>query len=216
MRTTLMAKEVSIVAIFTAMTGVLAQIAVPLPFTPMPISFGLVAVYITGMLLKPKHAVLAQLSYLIIGAIGVPVFGNFRGGIGALLGPTGGYLLVYPIMAVIVSMVLNSKKSLQLEVEQSRKWRFLKAALAISVAHFLLYLSGTTWLSLTTGTSFYAALTLSVFPFIPLDVVKILFCVFAIMPFRARLRSMNLLILDPVVSYEKKSDAKAINKEQSE
>ncbi|MCL2539171.1 MAG: biotin transporter BioY, partial [Oscillospiraceae bacterium] len=53
----LRAKELSVIGIFTAVTAVLAQIAVPLPFTPIPFSFGLVAVYITGILLKPKHAV---------------------------------------------------------------------------------------------------------------------------------------------------------------
>ena len=83
MKKTFTAKEISRIAIFTAITAVLAQIVVPLPFTPMPISFGLLAVYITGILLKPKHAVFVQICYLLIGAVGAPVFGNFRGGVGA-------------------------------------------------------------------------------------------------------------------------------------
>lgn len=214
MRTASAAKELAIIAIFTALTGILAQIAVPLPFTPMPISFGLVAVYITGMLLKPKHAVLAQVSYLIVGAIGVPVFGNFRGGFGALLGPTGGYLLVYPLMAAIVSIALNGQKSLKKEEELGRKWVMLKASLSISAAHLLLYLGGTSWLSLTTGTTFPAALTLSVFPFIPLDLVKILFCILAILPFRARLISMHILLLDSPSSSNGEATDETLHKEQ--
>lgn len=191
----LAAKELAIIAIFTALTAVMAQIAIPLPFTPMPISFGLVAVYMSGMLLRPKHAVYSQICYLALGAIGVPVFGNFRGGISALFGPTGGYLLVYPLMAWIVAMALNSRKDRQAEQARGKGVVFLKAAASICVAHIILYLGGTTWLSITTGNTFYASLALAVFPFIPLDIVKILFCVLGIVPIRARLISTNLLML---------------------
>ena len=187
------ARELSVIAIFAAITAVLAQIAVPLPFTPMPISFGLVAVYISGMLLKPKHAVLAQICYLALGAMGVPVFGSFRGGLGALFGPTGGYLLVYPVMAWIVSIALNSTRSRQAERKHGKPALFLKTSLALCIAHMILYLGGTTWLSVTTGNTFLASLSLAVLPFIPLDILKIVFCVFAIVPLRSRLLSMNLL-----------------------
>ena len=193
-------KELSIIAIFAAMTAVLAQIAIPLPFTPMPISFGLVAVYITGILLKPRHAVFAQFCYLTLGAIGVPVFSNLRGGIGALFGSTGGYLLVYPVMAWIVATALNSPKSLQSEHRQSRSLLFLKTGISICIAHAILYLGGTTWLCLITGNTFLASLSLAVFPFIPLDIIKIVFCIFVIVPFRSRLLSMNLLMLDDSAS----------------
>ena len=190
------AKELVVIAIFAAITGVLAQIAIPLPFTPVPISFGLVAVYITGILLKPKHAVFAQLCYLLLGAVGIPVFGNFRGGITALFGPTGGYLLVYPIMAWIVSAALNSPKSLANEQKQGKVLLLLKAGAAMCIAHLVLYIGGTIWLSITTGNTFVASLSLAVFPYIALDVVKILFCIFAIVPLRLLLIKMKLLMLD--------------------
>ena len=196
MKKTLSAKEITLIGIFTAVTAILAQIAVPLPFTPMPISFGLVAVYITGILLKPKHAVLTQICYLLLGAVGLPVFGNFRGGIGALFGPTGGYLMVYPFMAAIVSVALNSRKSRRAECGQSKKRLLFKSGASICTAHLFLYLGGTIWLSATTGNTFGAALALAVYPFIPLDIVKIVFCVTAIVPLRSRLLSMNLLMLD--------------------
>lgn len=189
-------KEISIIAIFAAITAVLAQIAIPLPFTPMPISFGLVAVYVTGILLKPKHAVYAQICYLAIGGVGVPVFGNFRSGPGALFGPTGGYLLVYPIMAWVVSMALNSRKSRLGEHTQSKSFVLLKSGIGMTAAHIILYLGGTTWLSITTGNTFYQSLALAVLPFIPLDIVKILLCVFGVVPIRSRLILTNLLMLD--------------------
>ena len=189
-------KEISRISIFTAITAILAQIVLPLPFTPMPISFGLVAVYITGIILKPKHAVFVQLCYLLIGAVGVPVYGNFRGGVGALFGPTGGYLMMYPLMAWVVSFALNSRQSRQLENKQNKKWLFAKAGISISIAHILLYIGGTTWLCFTTGSSFAAALALAVYPFIPLDILKIVFCVVAILPLRIRMLANNMLLLD--------------------
>jgi len=196
MESKLSARDLSIISIFTVITAVLAQISIPLPFTPVPISFGLVAVYISGIVLKPKHAAYSQICYLLLGTIGIPVYSGFRGGLAVLFGPTGGYLLVYPIMAWVVSMALNSKKSRQAERIQSKGIVLFKSAIAICIAHLLLYLGGTTWLSITTGNTFYASLVLAVFPFIPMDVLKILFCIFGIVPIRWRLISRNLLVLD--------------------
>src|SRR5690554_5502208 len=180
-------KELAIIAFFTSLTAVLAQIAIPIPFSPVPISFGLVAVYISAILLKPKHAIYSQVCYLIIGMMGVPVFAGFRGGMGVLFGPTGGYLLSYPLMAWIVAMALNSQKSLSAEQRQSKGIIFLKSALAMCIALIVCYTAGTIWLSFTTGNTFYAALAIAVLPFIPMDILKILFCVFAIIPIRSRL-----------------------------
>jgi len=182
-------KELTLIGIFTAVTAVLAQVAIPLPFTPMPISFGLVAVYVSGILLKPKHAVFAQICYLLLGAAGLPVFANFRGGIGALLGPTGGYLMVYPVMAGLVSLALNSRIGMQLGYGQSKAWVFLKAGASMCLAHTLLYLGGTGWFCLTTGIAFQDALALTVYPFIPLDAVKIAFCIFTVVPMRSRMKN---------------------------
>lgn len=186
------AREISTIAIFIALTAVMAQIAVPIPFSPVPIAFGLVAVYMTGMLLRPRPAVLAQLGYLLLGAIGIPVFSNFKGGIMALFGPTGGYLMVYPLMAAIVSMALNGRRT----AARSGVSMYVKATASICLAHLLLYVGGTCWFSVTTGTTFGAALALAVYPFVPLDLVKIAFCVVAILPFRNRLIALRLLPLN--------------------
>ena len=196
MKKSLTIKELAMTGIFTALTAVMAQIAIPLPFTPIPISFGLVAVYITGILMSPKHAILTQICYLLLGAMGAPVFGNFRGGIVALFGATGGYLLMYPIIAGIISVALNSRKSRQAEKRQSKAMLFVKSSISISIAHTLLYLGGTIWLCAITGNSFQAGLALAVYPYIPLDIVKIVFCVVAIVPLRSRFISMNLLMLN--------------------
>ena len=196
MKKTLTTKELAMISIFTALTAVMAQIAIPLPFTPVPISFGLLAVYIAGILLKPKHAILTQVCYLLLGAMGAPVFGNFRGGTTALFGATGGYLMMYPIVAGIISVTLNSRKIRQTEKQQNKSMLFLKSIISTCIAHIFLYLGGTIWLCAITGNNFQAGLTLAVYPYIPLDIVKIMFCIAVIVPLRSRFMSMNLLMLD--------------------
>ena len=194
------AKELVIIGIFATLTAVMAQIAIPIPFSPAPVSFGMVGVYMTAMLLKPKHAVFAQVCYLLLGAVGLPVFGNLRGGIGVLVGPTGGYLITYPLMALIVSVSLNSRYSRQKELFQRKIWSFLKAGCSMCIAHVVLYLGGTAWLSISTNITFHAALTIAVYPFILLDAFKLIFCIVAVVPFRSYMLSLNVLLMDEGIS----------------
>ena len=96
--------------LFAAFTAVFSQIS--LPIGPVPISCSLIAVYLAGLFLPVKTAALSQLVYLLLGIVGVPVFAGFQSGAARLAGPTGGYLLVYPVMALLLSlaMVIYDKK----------------------------------------------------------------------------------------------------------
>ena len=195
-KSTFTTRDLAIIPIFAAITAVLAQIAIPIPFTAVPISFGLVAVYMSGILLTPKQAVYSQICYLLLGAVGLPVFGGFKGGLAALVGPTGGYLMVYPLCAWIVAMALNSKNARQTEKNQSQGMVMLRAGIAMLIAHTILYLGGTIWLSFMTKNTFIASLSLAVIPFIPLDIIKILFCTLVIVPFRKRLIKAGVILKD--------------------
>ena len=86
-------RDICQIGIFVVASAVLAQIAIPLPFSPVPISLGLLGAFLSGIFLRPKCALFAQLVYLALGGMGLPVFGHFTGGLGILVGPTGGYLL---------------------------------------------------------------------------------------------------------------------------
>ena len=174
-------RDLCMTAIFTALTAVFAQIAIPLPFSPVPISLGIVALYAAAILLPPKCAILSQVCYLLLGAVGVPVFGGFKGGLPSLLGPTGGYLLVYPLVAAIVTFSLRKRTG------------FVRGAISLCAAHLVLYLGGTAWLSLTTGNPFSACLALAVYPFVLPDIAKIAFCVIAVIPFQKRFLKMTAL-----------------------
>lgn len=193
-KATFTTRDLAIIPIFAAITAVMAQIAIPIPFTAVPISFGLVAVYMSGILLTPKQAVYSQICYLLLGAVGVPVFGGFKGGLAALVGPTGGYLIVYPLCAWIVAMALNSKKARQVQTSKIQGRVMLKAGIAMIIAHTILYLGGTIWLSIMTKNTFVASLSLAVIPFIPLDIIKIIFCVLAVVPFRTQLIKTGIIL----------------------
>lgn len=103
-------KEMVFAALFAALTAAVAWFKIPLPFTPVPITLQTLVVLMSGAMLGPYYGALSMIIYLVLGAIGLPVFAGGSSGIGALLGPTGGYLFSYPIAAFIIGKMLEKKK----------------------------------------------------------------------------------------------------------
>lgn len=170
--------------LFAAFTAVFSQIS--LPIGPVPISCSLIAVYLAGLFLPVKTAALSQLVYLLLGIIGVPVFAGFQSGAARLAGPTGGYLLVYPVIALILSlaMVIYDKKL-------ARKSLAARAAYIVSamlVSLIVCYAAGTAWFTVFSGSSFQKALSLTVVPFIAGDIAKIVLCTVVTLSARERLK----------------------------
>lgn len=147
-------------ALMIALTSLLSQIAIPLPLG-VPINLGLLAVALNAVLLPPRISLLSILSYLLIGFFGIPVFAGFRGGASALFGVTGGFLIGYVLFTAIVSFFAGNKD------------KKIKFALML-LATFVLYACGLTWFSVKLGASLGKALSATVLPFIPGDVLKIL------------------------------------------
>ncbi len=155
-------KVITKIALLVAVLIVLSQLAVPVVFSPTPISLGLVGVYLIGVFLKPRESLLAITVYILLGAIGLPVFAGFKGGIYALFGPTGGYILSYLIICLLISSVrLHSKNSVVL-------------TLTLILSLMICYGIGTLWLAYFMKITFVSALPLGVYPFIIGDFVKIL------------------------------------------
>jgi biotin transport system substrate-specific component len=176
------------VGIFAAITVVLSQIAIPLPFTPVPLSLSLLAVFMTGVILSPKGAFLAQMVYLLLGAVGLPVFHGFTGGFSRLIGPTGGYLVAYPLMAAAVSLSISLYEKKRGEENPPFSPALAGWVLGGHAAALLIcYVLGTIWLCTLSGVSLGQALGMAVYPFIPLDAAKALVCTFAILPMRRRI-----------------------------
>ena len=90
-------------ALLAAMTGILSQIGIPIG--EIPINLALFSVYLAGGLLGSYKGAVSMVVYVMMGAMGLPVFSNFRGGLSVLAGPTGGYILGYLFAALVVGMV---------------------------------------------------------------------------------------------------------------
>ncbi len=152
--------KIIICALFTAIICALSLVSIPLMTVPFTLS--VFAVLLTGALLSPKYAAISVLCYILIGAIGIPVFSGFRGGLGVLFGVTGGYIISYPFMAlaVAISVKLFKKRSL------------LSLSVGSITALIMCYVLGTLWFSRFTQQSFVNSLMVCVVPFVLFDLIK--------------------------------------------
>lgn len=147
-------------ALFAALCAVCAQIQIPLQ--PVQINLALLAVHMAAAMLPPRYAALSLGTYLLMGAMGLPVLTGFRGGIGVLLDRTGGYMLSYLPCAVLESWLMHQGQM-----------KRLRMCLAMALGTLLCYAAGTAWFMLLTATPLWTCLTLCVLPFVPGDAVKI-------------------------------------------
>lgn len=160
-----------------ALTAVSSKIAIPFPFTPVPVTMQVIFVLLSGFLLGSRFGFFAQLIYLGIGMMGLPVFSK-GGGIAYLLGPTGGFLFAFPLAAAVCGWLFE------------RLGPKISSALIASVcALLLIYFMGTVQLSIVMKKGFAASLGLAVLPFIPADIAKSIVASFA----AVALKNRNLL-----------------------
>ncbi len=156
-------RAITLTAVFTALTVVFAQISIPLPFTPIPLSLCMAGSYLAGVLLPMRYALYSQIIYILLGIIGLPVFSGFSGGIGHIAGPTGGYIAAYPLMVILASFVSS---------RFSKRTPFA-FGLGMGCALIVCYLFGSVWYSIVGHISLGQAFLGAVIPFIPMDLVKI-------------------------------------------
>jgi biotin transport system substrate-specific component len=161
-----------LVVSFSVFVALCARISIPLPFTEVPLTGQTLAVLLTGAVLGSRRGALALLLYLVEGAIGLPVFAPsavLSPGIGRLLGPTGGYLISFPVVAGAIGLLAE------------RGWdrRVRTAVLAMFAGNLLIYLVAVPWLALFTG-DLWPALVKGMLPFIPGDLLKIAFAAIAL------------------------------------
>jgi biotin transport system substrate-specific component len=139
-----------------------ARMAIPLPFSPVPVTGQTLAVLLMAVLLGSHRASLCALTYLAEGAVGYPVFARGAAGVAHLLGPTGGYLFGFVAAAYAVGLLAE------------RGWdsRYSTAFLAMLAGNVIIYLFGLPWLAVFVG--WERTLALGLLPFIPGDIAKLL------------------------------------------
>ncbi len=157
-------KSMILIALMAAIMCILAPLSLPLPFTPIPISLAILIVYFCAYVLSPLKATISILLYLLLGSIGIPVFAGYKSGLGIILGPTGGYLITYLIIAFICSNIFH----------KFPKNRFLHI-IGMLISIIICLLCGTLWFTFKKeGIDFVKALSLCVIPFIPGEIIKII------------------------------------------
>jgi biotin transport system substrate-specific component len=149
-------------AIFAALAAVMGFIIIPLPFSPVPITGQNLAIMLAASILTTRQAALSVMTFLLLGAIGLPVFTGGTGGIGVLFGPRGGYLIGFLIGAIITSKLKGTTNNMS------------RLALANVVGGILVvYTLGVAWLDFITAMGLQKSLIVGALPFIPGDLLKV-------------------------------------------
>jgi len=161
-------QEASAVLFVTVLTIVAAQISIPLPFTPVPFTFQPMVVLVGAAALGARLGVASQVLYLTLGIMGLPVFAAspvLPQGIARLLGPTGGYLMAYPLAAFVSGSL----------AEGGFDRRYVTALLSMIIGLAFVFAGGVSWLALYAQPvrGFAGALATGFYPFIIPDLVKL-------------------------------------------
>lgn len=179
------------IALMSAVLCVLAPIALPLPVSPVPLTLATFAVYLAAALLGPKKGTLCVLVYLLLGMAGLPVFSGFSGGIGTLLGPTGGYLIGYIPCAVVIGLLAEQGVGkLFLKQWQQVFWNLL----AMVFGTLVCYTFGMVWFLIIMEDTYTLtqAILICVVPYLLFDAVKVFTAAALAVPIRKILRRIDL------------------------
>jgi biotin transport system substrate-specific component len=152
-------------ALFAALIAAGTFVAIPLPFSPVPIVLQNLFALLAGLVLGPVLGAAAAGLYLAAGLIGAPVFAGGTGGLARLFGPTGGFLIGYLLAAFTAGLIAGFPRPEQ----KTPLWRIIAA---VAAGLLIVYVPGVAWFKLSTGRTWAAALTGGCIPFIPGDVVK--------------------------------------------
>ena len=168
-----LAIQAASVLFITVLTAAAAQISFPLPFTQVPFTFQPMVVLVGGLVLGSRLGFTSQVLYLMAGVAGLPVFAasaTLPPGLLRLVGPTGGYLMAYPVAAFVVGSL----------AERGFAKRYVTSVAAMLVGLAVIYASGTLWLayfarlaSSSAAIGLSAALASGVYPFVLADLAKL-------------------------------------------
>ena len=156
-------KEISLVAIFPALMAATAGISIPLGSLPS-ISLQTIFVFLAALLLGPKLGSISMIIYILMGAIGLPVFSQYRGGISVILSQSGGFLFGFIISVIMIGYLKNIKFL-------NKNYFYLFGILLLG--NSVIYMCGATYIAYLTNTSFYSVIVVFT-PYIIGDLIKIL------------------------------------------
>lgn len=165
------------VAVMTAFLVVASYLVIPLPFAVAALSVQTLAINLIALLLSPLEAGISVFVYILLGAIGVPVFNGGKGGLNYLFGPTGGFFIGFLVAVILISLLKGKKYNM-----------FRYSLVTVFVGIPVMYIFAVGWMVTVTGLSLKAAFLTGCAPFLPLDAVK---CVLASIVAKPLLKVMN-------------------------
>ncbi len=179
------------VALMSAVLCVISPFTIPIPFSPVPMSLALFGLYLTAMLLGAKKGVVSVLIYLLLGTVGLPVFSGLSGGVGILLGPTGGYLIGYVPCALVIGWM---RRDVAKKGSLSNRWQMVWNGGAMAIGTVVCYTFGTVWFVIVMKGTYTLpqALVVCVVPYLIFDVVKILAAAVIGVPVQKIVRKIEL------------------------
>jgi biotin transport system substrate-specific component len=166
-----LAEDFALAAIGSALMALCAHVSFPLLFSPVPLTLQTFGLLVIAFTMGPQRAAAAMVLYLMEGAAGLPVFSPASaagpGGIAHLIGPTGGFLMIYPLAAYVAGSFFSLRKNIAF------------AYLGAIAATVLFLTSGLLWFKFTMHVTVAQAFALSVAPFLPGEIIKIMAASFA-------------------------------------
>jgi biotin transport system substrate-specific component len=170
-------------ALFAGITAACAQIAFPVPFSPVPFTGQTLAVALAATILGARYGALSMLIYTLMGAVGMRVFAEFSGGLHVLVGPTGGFIFGFILGAYVTGKM----------IELHRNPGFLWAVFANAVGLVIIFAAGTAQLKFVADLGWREAALAGVVPFIPTGVLKVVLASAVGIVVRRRLQHMGVL-----------------------
>ena len=151
------------VSVFVILTSLGAFVRIPLPFTPVPLTLQTFFILLCGAFLGSRLGVTAQLSYVFLGVLGLPVFTGASSGLGYLCGPTGGYIFGFILAVLFIGRFIKSAQN-----------NLISVLAVLFLGDLILLLCGAVWLKFLLGITLGKSLLIGFLPFIPGDLLKAL------------------------------------------
>ncbi len=171
------------ISISSALLCISAYITIPLPFIPVPITLQLFMVVLISLLFKPTHAFTAQLIYTLLGLVGLPVFSGGKSGFGAILSPTGGFIIGFLIISIFISLLKGKKESLT---------RYIITSIFIGIP--IIYICGISFFMIYTNADFITAISQIVSIFIIIDIIKCILASITTITLRKTFKKSNIIL----------------------
>lgn len=172
-------KDHCFIGIFAAIICVLGQLSIPMPYG-VPMTLQTFVIPLAGVVLGAKKGTLATIIYVLLGTIGLPVFAGFSGGIGIVLGSTGGFILSFPIMALAAGLGADSGKKIWL-------------ILGLVIGAIINYLCGMLMFSVITASTLNTAFIVCVLPFILTSIIKMVLVYIGGLNIKKRMNKADLV-----------------------